>query len=86
MKAKNVALLSAVFLRFDASQVVEGILRCPLRVEEGEVNIVIRADCVASCLGCGLVCWPCWQQMAFDVEVKRFGGILKRLHAVLRWD
>lgn len=32
--------------------------------------------------------WPgpaaCWH-MAFDVGVKRFGGILERLHAALRW-
>lgn len=53
-----VSLLSTGFLGFDASQVVEGILRCPLRVEMGEVNIVIWPDCVATCFGCGLVRQP----------------------------
>lgn len=81
-----VSLLSTGFLGFDASQVVEGILRCPLRVEMGDVNIVIWPNCVATCFGCSLVRQPRWQQTSFDVRVKRFGGILERLHAVLRYD
>lgn len=81
-----VSLLSTGFLGFDASQVVERILRWPLRIEMGEVNIVIWPDWVATCFGCGLL-WQSWrQQMAFDVRVKRFGGISERLRAVLRWD
>lgn len=79
-------LQSAGFLGFDASQVVEGILRCPLRVEMGEVNIVIWPDCVAACFGCGLVRQPCCLHTSFDVGFKRFGEILERLHGVLRWD
>lgn len=81
-----VSLLSTGFLGFDASQVVWRILRCPLRIEMGEVNIIIWPDWVATCFGCVLVWQSCRQQMAFDVRVKRIGGILERLHAVLRWD
>lgn len=69
--------LSAGFVGFDASQVVEGILRCPLKKEIGEARFVIWPPvCVATCFGCGLARLPCWQQMAFDVRFKRFGGIL----------
>lgn len=65
-----------------------GDIKVPFKGREkrGELNFVIWPVCVATCFGCGLVQPPCWQQMAFDVRVKRFGGILERLHAVLRWD
>ncbi len=74
MRPKNVALLSTVFLGFDASQVMEGLLRCPLRVERGEVNIVIWPDCVASCFGCGLVCSPAGNKWLLMLMLKGLVG------------
>lgn len=67
-------------------EVARRVLRWPLGKEMEQVKIIILPDCVATCFGCGPVRTRRSQRMSFDVRVKRFGGILGRRHAALRWD